>query len=186
MQTSVVTSNTGKFLEIKNILSKFNIRAVQEPIETNEVGNTLEERCLSKAKDAFSKLQKPLIVDDTGLFFSAFANFPGAFPKKVFTELGFEGILKKLEGKSRNAQFKTLICYTNGKTRKLFEGDLNGRISEKVFDGGHESLPYDRIFIPEGYSVPFCFIPDAEKNKISHRAKAVEKFGKWFSISNKA
>ena len=176
MQISVVTSNKGKFLEIKEILEKFGVQAIQEQIETKEEGNTLKERCLSKAKDAFSKLKKPLIVDDTGLFFKAYENFPGAFPKKVFTELGFEGLLKKLEGKSRNAQFKTLICYTDGKIKKFFEGDLNGRISEKVFVGGHESLPYDRIFIPEGYSVPFCLISDTEKNKISHRAKAVEKF----------
>ena len=181
MQISVVTSNKGKFLEIKEILKKFGLQSIQEPIETKEDWNTLEERCLSKAKDAFSKLQKPLIVDDTGLFFEAFENFPGPFPKMVFSELGFDGIFKKLEGKSRNAQFKTLICYTNGKIKKLFEGDLNGRISEKIFDGGHESLPYDRIFIPDGYSVPFCLISDAEKNKISHRAKAVEGFAKWFS-----
>src|SRR3989344_606299 len=159
MQISIVTSNHGKFLEIKDILGKFGIRSIQEPIETKEQGNTLEERCLSKPQDAYSKLQKPLIVDDTGLFFEAFENFPGPFPKKVFTELGFDGILEKLKGKNRQAYFKTLICYIGKTGHKFFDGSVNGKISDKVFDGGHKSLPYDRIFIPDGYDVPFCLIP---------------------------
>ncbi len=179
MQITVVTSNQGKFIEIKDILSKYNIRASQSIFDTKEEGTTLEERCLSKAKHAYSVLKKPLIVDDSGLFFKAFDNFPGPFPKKVFTELGFDGIMKKIEGKNREAYFKAMVCYIDQKSHNLFSGIVNGKISEKVYDGGHESLPYDRIFIPEGHRVPFCKISDLEKNKISHRAKAVEKFAKW-------
>ncbi len=181
MQIRVVTSNYGKFLEIKNILEKFGIHAIQEPIQIEETGEALESRCLSKARDAHSKIQKPLIVDDTGLYFEAFENFPGPFPKKVFTELGFDGILKRLEGKNRSAYFKTLICYIDRDKTKFFEGTLKGKISEAVFDGGQESLPFDKIFVPEEYNLPFCKISESEKNKISHRAKAVEKFAQWFS-----
>ncbi len=185
MQITVVTSNHGKFLEIKDILSKYNIEALQSDFDTKEEGTTLEERCESKAKHAYSKLKKSLIVDDTGLFFEAFENFPGPFPKKVFTDLGFEGIIKKLEGKKREACFKTLICHIDGNKTKFFEGVVKGRISESVFDGGQESLPYDKIFIPQGYDTPFCKISEQEKNKISHRSKAVKAFANWFYNNNK-
>ncbi len=184
MQISVVTSNKGKFLEIYDILEKFGIHAVQESIETKEEGESLESRCLSKAKDAYSKLRKPLIVDDTGLFFEAYENFPGPFPKKVFTELGFDGIMKKLDQKIRNAYFKTIICYIHSSGHNFFEGVIKGKVSDRVFVGGHDSLPYDKIFIPEGYAVPFCMISEEEKNKISHRSKAVQSFAKWFLKAN--
>ncbi len=180
MHITVVTSNHGKFMEMQDILSRFGIVAIQNNADTQETGQTLEERCLSKAKDAYKKIGKPLIVDDTGLFFNAFENFPGPFPKKVFSELGFDGILEKLRGKERGACFKTLVCYIDEHKNLFFEGTVKGMISEKLFDGGQESLPYDRIFIPEKHEQPFCMIPEKEKNRISHRAKAVESFAKWF------
>ena len=181
MQITVVTSNDGKFKEIQDTLKKFNIEAVQSSFDAVEVGNTLESRCLSKAKHAFLNLQKPLIVDDTGLFFNAYENFPGPFPKKVYTEIGFEGIFKKLKWKKREATFKTLLCFTDGKRTELFKGKIKGRISETIFNGGIKSLPYDKIFIPEGYDKPFCTLSFQEKNSISHRTKAVKKFALWYS-----
>lgn len=99
MEINVITSNTGKFIEMKKILEKYNIISVHNNLDTQETGNTLEERALSKAKDAYSKIKKPLIVDDTGFFFEAFDNFPGPFPKKVYQELGLDGVLKKLGDK---------------------------------------------------------------------------------------
>ena len=178
---SVVTGNNGKFLEIREILARHDIVAEQVDLKTAEEGTTLEERVLSKAASAFSLLKKPLIVDDTGLFFDAFPGFPGPFPKKAFSELGFEGIMNKLSGKERGAYFRTLVCHMDEKGPQIFYGVIDGVISEKIFEGGHESLPYDRIFIPSGYGVPFCLIGEKEKNSISQRGKAVKKFAEWFS-----
>ncbi|MBU0530084.1 MAG: non-canonical purine NTP pyrophosphatase, partial [Nanoarchaeota archaeon] len=173
-------SNHGKFLEIEKILKKHGINASHINLDADEEGNTLEERCLSKARNAFSSVKKPLIVDDTGVFFEAYENFPGPFPKKVFQELGLDGILKKLEGKRRDAYFKSLICYMDENETLIFEGVVQGIISEFIYEGGHEALPYDRILIPSDHTRPFCEFTREEKNMISHRAKAVEKFAQWF------
>lgn len=180
MHVVVVTTNQGKFLEIQGVLNRHGITAAHGNVGTKEEGNTLEERCLSKARHAFSLVRKPLMVDDTGLFFAAFENFPGPFPKKVYQELGLEGILKKLEGRSRDALFRSLVCYIDQSGPRLFEGTVHGRIAHTVFDGGHPSLPYDRIFIPEGHEVPFCMLRPEEKDQLSHRARAVEQFARWF------
>jgi XTP/dITP diphosphohydrolase len=181
MHINVVTSNHRKFLEIKEVLDRYRIGSFHVNLDASEEGNTLDERCLSKARNAFALVKKPLIVDDTGLFFEALGNFPGPFPKKVQREIGLEGVLKKLEGKRREAYFKSLVCYINESRHKIFGGVVRGIISETIHDGAPKTFPYDSILIPEGYEVPLCKLSLEEKNKISHRAKAVEKFAQWFS-----
>lgn len=180
-----MTGNTAKFDEIRAVLEQYGITAVHQNLDIPEDGDTLEARCLSKARNAFAAVKQPLIVDDTGLYFQAFENFPGPFPKRVFSELGFQGILKKLAGKNRAAYFKTYVCYSTEKETRLFAGTITGTISETVYEGGHESLPYDRIFIPAGYTQPFCMLTAAEKNSISHRAQAVKECAQWCSATSK-
>jgi len=184
MQINVVTGNKGKFLEVQKILAGCGIKAVHVQTDVDEEGDTLEERCLSKARNAFSKIRKPLIVDDTGLFFEVFDNFPGPFPKKVYGELGLEGILTKLKGNKRGAYFKCLICYIDENGYRIFEGVVRGRISETIYEGAPKTLPYDSILVPEGYDKPFCKLTMEEKNSISHRGHALESFADWFSQNN--
>ena len=92
--------------------------------------------------------------------------------------------MKKLEDKKREAYFKSLICYINEKEHHIFEGIVKGKITEKIHNGGQKTLPYDRIFVPDGYDKPFCELSIQKKNKISHRSKSVNKFAKWFSSKN--
>ncbi|HLD85129.1 MAG TPA: non-canonical purine NTP pyrophosphatase [archaeon] len=194
---SVVTGNNGKYNEIKEVLDKHKIKCKQENIELDEKDNTLEDTALSKARQAFSKIQKPLIVDDSGIFFEGKDEmdaegvvhpFPGHKAKRAFEELGFDGLIKKAQSKDAEgvirlckAYFKCVICFTDGKTTKLFEGIVKGRITDKVYGSSPEGLPYDSIFVPEGYDNVFCLLPPKVAHGLKHRTIATEKFAEWFN-----
>jgi len=110
-----VSTNKHKFNEINTILAKHNIKLRWEKLELKEHESlTLEEIAIEKAKQAFAKLKKPLIVEDTGIFFEGFTNFPGAKAKRIYERLGFKGLLDLASKKSKEAYFKTAICFTDG------------------------------------------------------------------------
>ncbi|MFM7431450.1 MAG: non-canonical purine NTP pyrophosphatase, partial [Flammeovirgaceae bacterium] len=83
-------------------------------------------------------------------------------------------VLKKLRGRSnRTAHFKTVITLVAPAIQKQFEGILKGQIL--VEKRGEEGFGYDPIFLPDGYQKTLAEISLTEKNKISHRAQAVDK-----------
>jgi len=183
MRLCLVSGNKHKFDEISRILGEHGIRLEWERMSLHEDPSlSLEETARSKAEQAFSAMKKPVIAEDTGVFFEAFNNFPGAQAKRFFEQLGFDGLLKKLEGKSRKARFETVICFTaDGQEFKLFRGVLRGSIDEKVRNPGLDVLPYEKIFIPDGMQCTVSDIPRAEKNKFSHRAIAAGKLAKFLA-----
>ena len=180
MPVIIATTNKSKYEEISAVLKTLGISSEMAHVECDERGETLEEIAREKARQAYVKIKKPLITEDTGIFFSAYENFPGARAKRVFLDIGFDGILKKLEGKKRDATVRTVICYTNGKQEKLFAGEMQGRIAEMPAGNADANVPYEKIFILQGGNVPLSFVSREEKNKISHRGQATRKFAEWF------
>ncbi len=174
-----VSTNPHKFEEIKSLLSKYGIKLVWKKLELEEKGTMLEEIAREKARQAYEKIERPLIVEDTGVFFEGFTNFPGVKAKRIYERLGFEALLKLASKKSGKAYFKTVICYTDGKQYKLFSGILKGKITSKVHCKDKDVMPYEKIFIPEGFKKPLCMLSRKKKNEFSHRAKAAEKLAKW-------
>lgn len=176
----VVTGNRGKFLQIKSLLAERDIDAVQFAMDLKEHGDTIEEIVREKARQAFEKLQEPLIVDDTGIFFEAYENFPGVFSKRIFNAIGYDGIFRLLDGKTRDACFRTILCFTDGSRYELFEGLMYGRITNMVYEGGRDDLPFERIFVPDGNGQVMTFMTEEEKLSLSHRGKATKKFAEWY------
>lgn len=159
-------------------MSEFNIELVQvkeEKIEPKEL--SIEEVAELNAKHFYEKIKKPVIVDDTGIFFKAYPDFPGNHPKLMFNLLGYKGLLKLLEGEDRSAFFKTIAAYYDGITLKTFQGILKGTISEEVSGQEIDVMPYERIFLVNGKKL--CDFSREEKNKISHRAIAFKDLAKW-------
>ena len=184
MKISFVTQNKYKFDEVKEILGRFNIKVEHINVEKPEKGKTIEEISKNAAEVLSQKLNKAVVVEDTGVFFNAYDNFPGKEPKKVFNRVGFKGLLDKLKEKKRKAYFKTVAAYCEpGKKAKLFVGVVNGRISEEVRCKDKDVMPYEKIFIPEGYDKVWAEIPEIKK-KISHRVKAFERLGKFLLSEN--
>lgn len=178
----IVTTNAHKVKEIRAILSENKIKIIQKKLEIVEPDyDTLEEVAIAKATQAFEKIKKPLIVEDTGVFFEGYNKFPGQIAKRVYLGIGFSGLLSLIRAtKNKKAHFKTVICFVAAKNSfKLFSGTLNGRLIEKVVNKEKNRLPYEKIFIPKGHSKTLVELDLNEKNKISHRAKATRKLGKW-------
>jgi XTP/dITP diphosphohydrolase len=178
--TAIVTfasTNQNKFREVESILAMRGIQASFAKIELVEIqSDSLEEIAREKAKSAYARVQKPVIVEDDGLFVDALGGFPGQYSSYVFKTIGNAGVLKLLEGKQdRLASFRSLVAFFDGNNLQLFEGKVQGRISEKITEGG---WGYDPIFAPEGVDVTFAELAD-KKNDYSHRKKALEKFAEW-------
>ncbi|MCX8189866.1 MAG: hypothetical protein N3F05_01405 [Candidatus Diapherotrites archaeon] len=175
-----VSSNRHKFLELKKILAKHGVKLMWQKAELSEDGaKNVEAIARQKAAEAYKIFGKPLIVEDTGVFFQGYSNFPGVMAKRIFEKIGYEGLLKMAAKKSNLAYFKTAICYTDGKKTKVFVGKLKGRISQRVWCKSKKVMPYERIFIPFNGKKPLCMMARSEKNEISHRALAAEKLALW-------
>ena len=138
----------------------------------------MEEIAEGCALRAYSILRKPLFVEDSGLFVPALNGFPGAYSAWVLRKLGNEGILRLLEGKNREAEFRCAIAFTEGKEVRLFTGEVKGRVSESI--RGNGGFGYDPVFIPEGEEKTFAEEPSL-KDPLSHRSRALQKFGEFLS-----
>ena len=145
-----VSSNTHKFEEVKRILSKIGLEINFSKVILEEIqSNSLDEIAKRKAIDAFSRIQKPLIIEDDGLFIDSLNGFPGPYSSYVYDSIGNKGLIRLLENnQSRNAKFVAIIAYFNGVDDvKLFESSISGKISLSIEDGG---WGYDPIFIADG------------------------------------
>ena len=171
-----VSSNRNKFIEAKNITSKFGLKLKFFKSNLQEIqANTLEEIARHKAIQAFSLCSKPVIVEDAGLFITSLNGFPGPYSSFVFDTIGNKGVLKLVSAR-RGAVFRSTIAYCTGNDDvHLFSADVNGRISKK--EQG-KKWGFDPIFIPSGKHETYSQLED--KNKISHRYLALEKFASWY------
>ncbi len=178
-----LSSNKEKIIEVKLHLKKFGIDVVGKKVNIieNEF-ETQEQIAKEKAVHAARQINKPVIVEDTGLYLLAYRNFPGIHAKFVFNGIGLKGILKLLKGKNRRAYFKTIVSYCEpNKQPRIFTGICKGRIAEDVREPVSPKVPYDSIFIANEERRTFSQMTKEEKAKYSHRAKAVENFARWFN-----
>ena len=182
-----VSSNQDKIKEISLILSKFNIAVEGEKFEFDEIADArLENIVVNKARHIMDSISQPFIVDDSGIFFNAYPDFPGVFTKHIFKSLGYEGILRLLKNKNRQAYFKAVIAYVDAERRiLLFDGLCRGHISDKIKGPLSPASPFNRLFIPHSQKKTFAQMGLDEQRKISHRAKALTKFVKVFLNSKK-
>ena len=172
------SSNTHKFEEVKRILSKLGLEINFSKVTLEEIqSDSLGEIAKRKAIDAFSRVQKPLIIEDDGLFIDSLNGFPGPYSSYVYDTIGNKGLIRLLENnQSRNAKFVAIIAYCNDVDDvKLFESSISGKISLSIEDGG---WGYDPIFIPDGETKTYANVFD--KDNLSHRSASLKKFSSWF------
>jgi XTP/dITP diphosphohydrolase len=172
------STNQNKYREVQSILSPHGIAVDFVQVNLVEVqSDSLEEIAREKAKSAFAQVGRPVIVEDDGLFIDALKGFPGQYSSFVYKTIGNEGVLKLLAGSAgRSASFRSLIAFYDGKSLSISEGKVDGRISDRITEGG---WGYDPIFIPAGTDMTFAQLKD-KKNEYSHRRKALEKFALWY------
>ena len=182
-QLIFATNNQHKIDEIKAVLnSNFSIITLQEAgidIDIPEPYDTLEENATQKSAVIHKITGLDCFSEDTGLEVTALNGEPGvksaryAGDERSF-EKNIDKLLFNLKDKiNREAQFRTIISLIlNGKEYQ-FEGICKGTIIAYIT--GNKGFGYDPVFVPEGAKQTFAEMDVAEKNKYSHRKKAVDK-----------
>lgn len=183
MQLVFATNNKDKIYEVAKLISA-NIRLLSlNDIGCNESiiesGTTFQENALIKARYVSSKYKVNCFADDSGLEVEALNGRPGVHSARYSGEdrnddRNNQKLLKELINQpNREAGFVTVIALILNGEEYIFEGTVNGRIATEC--KGKEGFGYDPLFIPEGHNKTFAEMQLAEKNKISHRARAVNK-----------
>lgn len=170
-----VSSNYHKYQEAKKILHSFGIDLGFFKYSLEEIqSESLKEIASKKALCAFKKFKKPIIIEDDGLFIDSLNGFPGPYSSYVFKTIGNKGILQLLK-QNRKAKFVSIISFCDGENSKSFQAKIDGRISRKETG---EGWGYDPIFMPKDLNNTFAELDN--KNKLSHRFKALKKFSNWY------
>lgn len=184
MKTLVfATNNLHKLEEVRDILGgSFRIASLKEIGCTDDIpetADTLEGNALQKARYVKDKFSYDCFADDTGLEVEALGGAPGVFSARYAgpghdSEANMRKLLKELEGKmNRQAQFRTVVALLLDGEEYTFEGIVRGTILTER--RGTAGFGYDPVFVPEGYAETFAEMGSEEKNRISHRARAVQK-----------
>ena len=177
------TNNAHKLEEIRAILGDkvevLSMKDIQCDVDTPETADTLEGNAVLKAEYIYRHYGLDCFADDTGLEVEALNGAPGVYSARYAggeghdSEANMRKLLAEMEGKTnRKAQFRTAICLIEGGAEHLFEGVVKGEIIEEK--RGASGFGYDPVFMPEGYTETFAEMGSEEKNRISHRARAVQ------------
>ena len=172
------SSNENKFQEAERILTNLGVKVNFSKTTLEEIqSSSLSEIAEQKAISAYELIQKPVIIEDDGLFIDSLNGFPGPYSSYVYDTIGNKGIMNLLENSEfRDAKFVSIIAYLGGSDGvKLFESSIPGKISSVIEKGGWGYAP---IFIPDGESKTYANVSD--KDKLSHRAASLKKFSSWY------
>ena len=178
-----ITGNKHKVKEAEIIFQKFNIELEHIDLGYVELQGTLEDVAKSGAKYACEKLNKPVIVEDAGLFIKSLNWFPGTYSSYIQETLGNQGILKLMNNinnpEDRYAEFRSVIGYcTPNSEPKTFLGSVQGQISTE--EKGSLGFAFDPIFYIEKKGKTFGELTREEKNQFSHRKKSLKSFINWY------
>jgi len=178
MRIAFVTSNRGKVEEAVRYLQPLGIDVYQLYFPYPEIqADTLEEVAEYGAKWLSERVGGRFFLDDSGLFIDAFDGFPGVYSAYVYKTLGIDGILKLMEGvENRKARFRSVLAYWDGELH-LFTGEVEGEIVDSPRGTG--GFGFDPVFQPSGFETTFAEMTTDDKNKISHRGRALRAFSEW-------
>ncbi|MBL8027436.1 MAG: RdgB/HAM1 family non-canonical purine NTP pyrophosphatase [Fibrobacteres bacterium] len=179
----IATGNRHKVNEISQILSGLSIslKTLKDfPLvgEIKEDAPDFKGNALIKAHTVMKHTGLPSLADDSGLEVDALDGAPGVLSARFSGGNDADNnalLLQKLQGltpEKRTARFRCVIALTiPGEPPVFAEGKIDGRIIEK--ESGANGFGYDPLFVPDGYNKTFAEIESAEKNKISHRGRAL-------------
>lgn len=177
------TNNAHKLSEVQALLGdKFHLVTLRDCGITEDIpetADTLEGNASQKSHYLYDRVGKNCFADDTGLEVEVLGGAPGVRSARYATDgHDFEAnnrlLLKNLEGEAnRKARFRTVISLILDGEEHLFEGIVEGRITESA--AGCGGFGYDPLFVPDGYDCTFAEMSADEKNAISHRGRAVQK-----------
>jgi XTP/dITP diphosphohydrolase len=182
MKIIFATNNKNKVEEIKHLShQKFEIFTLQEvgiDIDIPEPHDTLEANATEKSTTIYKLTNEAVFSEDTGLEVEALNGAPGVKSARYAGEgrnmqENIDKLLAELKDKpTRAAQFRTVVSLIIGGKEYQFEGICKGHITNEM--DGTNGFGYDPVFIPAGSDITFANMDITEKNKFSHRKKAVQ------------
>lgn len=188
MKLVFATHNPNKLREIQALMPKhleiLSLDDIQCHEDIPEEADTIEENAIGKANYVREHYGYNCFADDTGLEVKALHGAPGVHSARYSGEersdlKNMEKLLDELgDHQDRTARFKTVIALNLENEKILFQGIAKGQITREP--KGEQGFGYDPIFRPDGYEVTFAELPLSEKNKISHRAKAMKQLIDYF------
>ncbi|MBQ8425429.1 MAG: non-canonical purine NTP pyrophosphatase [Clostridia bacterium] len=164
MEITYVTGNKAKIESAKQFLEPYGIKVNHIKMETPEIqADFVDEIAKYSAKYACKILNKDVIKNDTGFYVDALGGFPGAYSHYVEDKIGFEGLLKLLDGvENRKASFVEAFAYCKvGKEPIIFKSITSGIISKEP--QGSYGWGWDFVFIPDGEEKTLASFPDNER-----------------------
>ncbi len=189
------TRNAHKTAEIQTILGEqFQVNDLAEHPEiphVAETGRTFEDNAILKAVTVSKHIPGFVVADDSGLEVDALGGAPGIYSaryagpdasdnekiEKLLEQLGRVTATKD----ARRARFHCVLALARkGEVLGMFEGLVEGRIADR--SRGSHGFGYDPIFIPNGFQRTFAELEPAEKNQLSHRARALEKLRAFLMV----
>jgi len=185
----VATGNAGKFGEIKSSLSGtfddfFSLGDFDEKIDVVEDMATYQENALKKARKIGNRFAMDTLADDSGLEVEALGGKPGVFSARfgASDDERIERLLRELRGvpmEERRAVFKAYLVFYEpaGGLAFIFYGSLRGYIGSERRGG--EGFGFDPIFMLPDSGRSLAEMTRDEKNRISHRGRALEAFKRF-------
>ena len=181
----VASTNQGKIREIKAMLKDIDIEVLsmkdvlEQELEIEETGTTFKENALIKAQTIANIVNKPVLADDSGLEVDALDKQPGIYSARFLgadTSYNIKNqyIIDALKDKERTARFVCAMALViPGQEPILIEETMEGLINDKI--EGANGFGYDPIFYFPPCQMTSAMMSMEEKNKYSHRAKALKK-----------
>jgi XTP/dITP diphosphohydrolase len=189
------TRNAHKTAEIRKILGpQFQVNDLAEHPEIPhiaETGRTFEDNAILKAVTVSKHIPGLVVADDSGLEVDALGGAPGIYSARyagpdASDNEKIEKLLEQLGGvtatkDAHRARFHCVLALAcKGEVLGMFEGVVEGQIADRP--RGSHGFGYDPIFIPNGFQRTFGELEPAEKNQLSHRARALEKLGAFLIV----
>ena len=180
----LATRNRHKIVEIGKIIGDIaDMRMMSDfvSVDIPECGRSLLENSLAKAAFAYRLCGQACLADDSGLFVDSLGGEPGIYSARYGKddEERIARLLTRMRGeRKRAAGFRVVFVYYHADGKyEAFEGECLGRIALEA--RGSAGFGYDPVFIPKGYKKTFAELGPSIKNRISHRADALQKFRKF-------
>ena len=183
----LASGNPDKLKELRWLLRDLDLEII--PVceiipdwHVEENGATLEENAFLKARDVMRRTGLPAVADDTGLFVDILGGAPGVYAARFAGyDCTYENNVKKLLRtmlceSNRKASFMTAAVFVSPEREFSVIGEVRGAIMEEP--DGEGGFGYDPVFMPDGLDHTFARCTEEEKNRISHRARAMESLRK--------
>lgn len=180
-----ITGNKRKLAEFRAIMESTALadryEITHQPISLDELQGTPEVIATKKVIEATKHCDTAVLVEDVSLICNAFNGLPGPYIKEFMLSVGTTGLVKMLDSfpdKSAIGQCTFAFSPGKGQDVHLFVGQCKGTI---VPPRGANAFGWDPIFLPDGYTQTFAELSSEEKNKISHRSRALAKFAEFLA-----